>query len=123
MERSGIAIVQDFIAAWNQFDMSRVESFLSPDVFYHNIPMEPLVGIPAFRAFMAEFPAASANWEVHAIAENGAFVLTERTDGFVLKNGSAISVRVMGTFEIADGKIKAWRDYFDLAEFTSQLTA
>jgi len=25
---------------------------------------------------------------------------------------------VMGAFEIADGKIKAWRDYFDMAQFT-----
>jgi limonene-1,2-epoxide hydrolase len=26
----------------------------------------------------------------------------------------------MGTFEVADGKIKAWRDYFDLAQFQTQ---
>ena len=29
----------------------------------------------------------------------------------------------MGTFEMRDGKIAKWRDYFDLAEFQNQLAA
>jgi limonene-1,2-epoxide hydrolase len=29
----------------------------------------------------------------------------------------------MGTFELAGGKISAWRDYFDLAQFQKQLPA
>jgi limonene-1,2-epoxide hydrolase len=28
---------------------------------------------------------------------------------------------VAGVFEVRDGKIAAWRDYFDLATFTKQL--
>jgi limonene-1,2-epoxide hydrolase len=27
----------------------------------------------------------------------------------------------MGTFEISGGMIKAWRDYFDMNQFTSRL--
>jgi limonene-1,2-epoxide hydrolase len=27
----------------------------------------------------------------------------------------------MGTFEVRDGKISAWRDYFDLSQYMSQL--
>ena len=29
-----------------------------------------------------------------------------------------VSLPVMGVFELADGKITAWRDYFDMAQFT-----
>ena len=29
----------------------------------------------------------------------------------------------MGTFEVADGKITAWRDYFDMNQFMSQMPA
>jgi limonene-1,2-epoxide hydrolase len=29
----------------------------------------------------------------------------------------------MGTFEVQDGKIAAWRDYFDLKQFTDQMTS
>jgi hypothetical protein len=37
-------------------------------------------------------------------------------------NGKSVVLPVMGAFEVrADGKISAWRDYFDLAQFTKQL--
>lgn len=113
-----ITLIEDFIAAWNRLDFAAIEAAMAPDIFYHNIPMEPVIGIEGFRAFMARMPATSANWELHAIAQNGDKVLTERTDNFGFADGSTLSVRVMGTFEIADGKIKAWRDYFDMGELT-----
>ena len=28
----------------------------------------------------------------------------------------------MGFFEVHDGKITAWRDYFDMGQFTSQMS-
>jgi hypothetical protein len=28
---------------------------------------------------------------------------------------------VMGTFEVRDGKISAWRDYFDMNQFTTRM--
>ena len=34
-----------------------------------------------------------------------------------------IALPVMGTFEVRDGKISAWRDYFDMAQFTNQMSA
>ena len=33
----------------------------------------------------------------------------------------SIELPVMGTFEVVDGRIAAWRDYFDLNQFMSQL--
>ena len=50
----------------------------------------------------------------------GNTVLTERVDVFVLPNAT-IELPVMGTFEVKDGKIAAWRDYFDLNQYMSQL--
>ena len=41
-------------------------------------------------------------------------MLTERVDKFLVK-GQWIELPVMGTFEVSDGRIRAWRDYFDLA--------
>jgi len=35
--------------------------------------------------------------------------------------GRSIELPVMGTFELADGKIAAWRDHFDLQSFMTQL--
>ncbi len=43
-------------------------------------------------------------------------------DNFVLSGGRKLSVPVMGAFEIKDDRIRAWRDYFDLATFTRQMS-
>ena len=74
-------------------------------------------------AGVAQFltPATSCEFEMRAIAASGNVVLTERVDRFVL-GGKTIAIPVMGTFEItADGRISAWRDYFDMQQFTSQM--
>jgi limonene-1,2-epoxide hydrolase len=50
-------------------------------------------------------------------------VFNERVDTLVMKNGKKADVRVAGMFELNDaGKIKVWRDYFDLATFTKQVS-
>ncbi len=56
------------------------------------------------------------------IAAEGGTVLNERVDVFRLP-GQEISLPVMGAFEVVDGKIAAWRDYFDMNQFMSQLSA
>jgi limonene-1,2-epoxide hydrolase len=111
-----IALVENFIAAWNRYDLDAIEAMVTPEIIYHNIPMQPCIGRDAFRAFIRSFQAVSASWETHAIAATGDTVLTERTDKFVLGDGAMISIRVMGAFEISGGKIAKWRDYFDPAE-------
>ena len=47
---------------------------------------------------------------------NGGVVMNERTDHLEM-GGKTIALPVVGVFEIVDGKIKAWRDYFDMAQF------
>jgi limonene-1,2-epoxide hydrolase len=83
--------------------------------------MEKIEGRDAAAAFILGMQPEAVNWEMINIAENGNKVLTERIDNFDLPGGKKISLPVMGTFEIQDGAIKVWRDYFDLATFTSQM--
>lgn len=115
-------IVVAFIDAWNRMDWDTVIALLTDDVRYHNIPMEPLDGKEAVRTFITGMQPESVHWEILNIAENGNTVLTERVDNFVLSGGRRLSVPVMGTFEIREGHIAAWRDYFDLATFTRQMS-
>ena len=116
-------IVLDFIDAWNRMDWDAVVSTFSEDVVYHNIPMEVLQGKAAVAEFITTgMDLDSVDWQVLSIAENGNKVLTERVDNFCLAGGKTISIPVMGTFEIVNGQITAWRDYFDLATLTTQMT-
>ncbi len=117
-------VVVDFVEAWNRLDYDAIYGAMSDDIFYHNIPMEPCVGIEAVRAFFdgSGMGADGAQWDIHHIAADGEVVLTERTDKFRI-NGKWIAIRVMGTFELQGGKIAKWRDYFDLAEFQNEMAA
>jgi len=64
-------------------------------------------------------PADEIEFVIHKIMSDGDTVFTERTDRFVT-NGKSIALPVAGVFEVRDGKIAAWRDYFDLQTFMTQ---
>jgi len=116
-------VVREFIAAWNANDIDRVMTFFTDDCVYHNIPVAPVTGKEAILGVVQSFAGAATgiDWELHQIAETeSGVVLTERTDKFEL-GGKWIALGVMGSFELRDGKICAWRDYFDLNQFTSQM--
>ena len=88
------------------------------DAVYRNIPPTPSVeGREAIREFIAEFLATldGIDFIVHRQISDHGVVMHERTDVLRRKDGVEISVPIMGVFEIADGKIATWRDYFDTA--------
>src|SRR5687768_4933975 len=119
-----IEIVQQFCDSWGTpEEIEGSLALLADDCVYHNIPVDPVVGIEAIREFIKGFAAGveRVDFATNAIAANGSTVLTERVDTFVYP-GNRIDPPVMGTFEVnADGKISAWRDYFDLNQFMSQM--
>jgi limonene-1,2-epoxide hydrolase len=117
-------VVRDFCAAASTRDPAVLRSFLSEDVVYHNIPMDPAVGIDAAMAVIDMFVnmCEALEFDVHHLASDGSTVLTERTDRFTI-NGTSAPLPVMGAFQVSDGKITAWRDYFDMAQVTAMFEA
>ena len=117
---SPVQVVEAFVAAWNRMDLDAILAFLHEDIVYHNIPVEPLCGKPLVSAYLrSRWVFDSIDWEMPNIAVNGNTVLTERVDRFTI-DGRAITLPVMGAFEIEKGLIRAWRDYFDLAGYQAQ---
>ena len=117
------ATVRRFIEAWKTRDLDRIMGFFTEDCVYHNMPLDPVKGPAAIRGVLQSFAGISSaiEWELHQIAEGeSGVVLTERTDRFEI-GGRWVALPVMGAFELRDGKISAWRDYFDMAQFTKQL--
>ena len=120
---ANLETVRSFIAAWRRNELDEIMSFFAEDCVYHNIPIEPARGLEATRVMLKGFSsmATQVEWVLHQIAETEAgVVLTERTDRFEI-GGRWIELPVMGSFELRGGKITAWRDYFDLAQFQRQL--
>jgi len=120
---SNIQIVKDFTQAWNDRDLEGILNRFTEDAFYHNIPMDPMIGRDAIRAGLEAFVGMveEVDWEILAIAEDSSGrVLTERIDNFKNSKGT-MSLPVMGTFEIENGKIAKWRDYFDMGQFQTEM--
>jgi limonene-1,2-epoxide hydrolase len=60
---------------------------------------------------------------IHAVAENAeGVVMTERTDTIHSAKG-AVSFPVMGAFDVKNGLISGWRDYFDASPFKAAAAA
>ncbi len=116
-------VVRDFCDAVARRDVEELVGFFSEDAVYHNIPVAPVTGHEAIAGVLRHFlgPASEAEFEVRALAARGNTVLTERLDRFIIE-GKKIELPVMGSFEVTpDGKLSAWRDYFDMAQFTRQM--
>ncbi len=118
---SNTDVVMAFINAVNDMNWKTVGELFADDIFYHNIPMDPVNGKEAALGFLTSMNAESIHWEMIAIAENGSDVLTERVDNFVLPGDKKLSLPVMGTFVVEDGKITKWRDYFCMNQFMAQM--
>lgn len=117
------AVVRRFIDAWNAMDFDSVLELLDEDVRYHTVSMAPLEGRAEVEAYIRALPVLDAiDWQVVNLVASGPLVMCERCDSFVL-NGRQVTVAVSGAFEVEDGRITAWRDYFDVASFERQIEA
>lgn len=123
MSDSPETVVRDFCAAWRDLDVDRIASYFADDAVYHNIPIDPVTGRDAIRDFIAGFLTGveALDFRIDHLAVSGDAVLTERVDTFRYPDRT-IALPVMGTFEVHDGRITAWRDYFDLNQFMAQNT-
>ncbi len=115
-------VVRDFCAAWEALDQQRILDSFTDDAVYHNMPMAPAKGKDAIKALLGMIlgQAKSVSFALKHIVAEGDVVLTERVDTFQMAGGKTIALDVMGTFELRDGKIAAWRDFFDMAQWTRQ---
>jgi limonene-1,2-epoxide hydrolase len=124
---SSIEVVRRFCAAWSEnLGAAELAAFFTDDAVYHNIPLAPVTGREAIANNIASFirPGAPGiegiEFRLINIAANGPVVMTERVDVFRLPHKS-FEMPIMGIFEVSHGKINAWRDYFDLGQFTSRM--
>jgi Limonene-1,2-epoxide hydrolase catalytic domain len=66
----------------------------------------------------ARYDSTASGWVGSREGDDGA-VLTERLDKFSL-GGKKIELPVAGVYELSEGKISSWRDYFEMAAWTRQ---
>lgn len=113
-------VVETFLpAALRDRDFDLVSSLLADDVVYENVGYPTFRGaqriVKAFRDMESRTPMVKWDVEIHRIASSGASVMTERTDSIIIGRFRA-DFWVCGVFDVHDGKITLWRDYFDVMD-------
>lgn len=122
-----IETVEAFLARWGDPDdvESAFREYFTDATVWENVGVVTTTGIEQALGFNAAFEASmgmkSVKVDMLAIAQVGGKVLTERIDHIIDASGNTVvSIRIMGIFEIENGKIAAWRDYFDSAGLRAQ---
>ncbi|MBL9096860.1 MAG: nuclear transport factor 2 family protein [Alphaproteobacteria bacterium] len=114
--------ILDFIAAWSRLNVDEIVSYFAEDGVYHNMPTQPVKGHAALRQFIAAFLKmwSKTDWDILNIVSKGNVVIAERLDRTVAM-GKNVNLPCCGVFEMENGKIKVWRDYFDMATYMRAL--
>ena len=117
-----VEIIDTFLGAFAEGNFDGVMECCTDDVVWDNVPMKPIVGKPAVLAFLEKFARGMSNprYERKNVLEREGLVMVEGVENYS-KNGKTVRVPYMAAFEIRDGKISQWRDYFDLATVERQL--
>ena len=115
-------IIRAFVSSWSELDVDKLVSYFSEDGTYYNVPTQPIKGHENLKNFIAGFIRnwSSTNWEIINLIAKDDVVMVERID-ITIVNGKEITLPCLGVFEMQDGKIIEWRDYFDLATYTNAL--
>lgn len=117
-----IEVVQKFLGALEANEIHTAEALLDENIVYENVGLPIDHGREAAITTLKRFTMFSDCFEVvmHAIAANGDTVLTERTD-ILSGPGVHLEFWVCGRFEVRNGKIVLWKDYFDWATLSTQI--
>lgn len=113
--------VEVFLNALQAQDMDGAGAVLDENLVYENVGFPTIRGrARAMKLFRGMEGRARFEVKTHRIAVNGSTVLTERTDALVF-GPVRLQFWVCGVFEVTDGRITLWRDYFDMFDFTKAI--
>jgi limonene-1,2-epoxide hydrolase len=111
-------VIRRFVEAWSRLDAKELSSFFTVDGIYHNMPIAPIVGREKVEEFIVGFSSSwtETTWDLLNISSRGNVVFAERLDR-TRSGDKSVDLPCVGGFELEDGKIKVWRDYFDFATY------
>jgi len=125
MAQTPVETVTAFFRCWSNGMVAlygSLHDYFTSQTVYENIGLSKTIGPVEAEACLRLFEpmktALRMDVEMLAISAQGNKVLTERIDRVIGADGRvSATVRVMGTLEVENGRIVAWRDYFDTLPF------
>ncbi len=114
-------VVFAFLRAFEAKDYDTALRYVAPDCAYENMPLGKVQGPEGVRSVLEPFfaPTIENKFDILREATNGPIVFVERLDRHLVKTGW-VNLPVTGVFEVRDGLIQVWREYFDAATIVSK---
>ncbi len=108
-------IVETFMAAMEKMDFDSALQLVADDLVYINSPNTVSHGPAGVRETLEPFfaPIEENEFRILRIVSEAGRVVTERLDRHRVAQGW-FELPVTGVFEVHDGKISYWREYFDM---------
>ncbi|MCZ8170135.1 MAG: limonene-1,2-epoxide hydrolase family protein [Novosphingobium sp.] len=122
MSAAPVEVVRAFLKAMEPLDYDTAGAMLAPGCTYTNpSPIGTVTGPAGMRAVLEPFFAPTLDNEFRILREaaDGPVVIVERLDRHQLAD-KWVELPVTGVFEVHDGLITYWRDYYDAATIQSQ---
>ena len=116
-------VVRAEMAALASLDADQIMTYFADDAtFLPGFSFPTHSGLEEIRNAVEGFLEVMTKCDIEIVnlAVAGNVVLTERVDRLVY-NGKPVDAPGMGAFEVSGDKITAWRDYFDMNQFTTQM--
>jgi limonene-1,2-epoxide hydrolase len=123
--KSPLEVVRAFLCAMEKMDMEAAVRLVAPNCEYTNPPPTGTVyGPEGVRAVLGPFsePIAENVFVYKREVANGPIVFIERLDRHRIGN-SWVELPVNAVFEVHDGSIAVWHEYFDTATLQNQIAA
>jgi limonene-1,2-epoxide hydrolase len=113
-DRSPAEVVSAFLTALADGDAAAAIELVADDLVYENVSLPTIRGKHRFTKGLQDFNRRGIGFDVriHRITQDGSTVMTERTDALSFRRFHQ-QFWVCGVFEVHDGVITLWRDYFD----------
>ena len=124
-----MSIVHDFEGAFNRQDVNALLGCFTEDGSYHDTFFGEHSGREGLRAMFERMFREGRDyaWTMEAVVASPTLAAAEWTFGYVVTDaiprsaGRKIRFRGMSLFELRDGKISAYREYFDTGAALLQL--
>src|SRR5262249_839765 len=102
------------------------------DIVFENVPMRPPAQVVSGREVVRQRLAAlyavgrAEQFDIVRQVADGDLVMHERVDSFrfppgLFPKGDVFTMRVASVFQVRDGRVALWRDYYDFGCFQTDL--
>ncbi len=117
-------LIKTALTTLGRKEYDAASAYFSADCEYTNVPLGTVRGPQGVKEVLEPFfaPTIENEFVWKRVAFDGVTVMVERVDRHHLPDGW-VELPIMSVFEVHNGKICVWRDYFDAATIMSKWPA